>query len=114
MHVLAEEVLRPRTQVGEVAPAASGDQDLSPGTLTRFQQQHPPPALASLSGRHQSRSSGAQHNHIRPAPTHPHSHGLILGSPYRAPAPTEVPSLRFGARGGLRTISPRCATLGTP
>ncbi len=57
-------VLRPAMQVGEIAAAAAGDEDLLANAIGMFEHRHAPSALAGFDGAHQPRGSGAEHDDI--------------------------------------------------
>ena len=51
-------------QIGEIAAAAAGNQDLLADSLGVFQQRNPPPATASSQGAHQAGCAAAQNQHV--------------------------------------------------
>ena len=50
--------------VGEVAPAAAGDQDLAPRALAAFEQQHAMPAPPGLERAHHARRACAEDDDV--------------------------------------------------
>ena len=62
MEVVADEVFGAGAEVGEVAAAAAGDEDLAAGALAVVEEQDAATAAAGLDGPHQPCRAGAQHN----------------------------------------------------
>ncbi len=58
-------VLRPAMEVGEIAAASAGDQDLFARTIGPFQDSDAPAAFARLDRAHQPGGSGAQNDRIK-------------------------------------------------
>ena len=65
-----QERLGPRVQVGEIAAATTGDQDLLADLVGMLQHQHPAPALAGALRAHQARPAGPNDNHVELALVH--------------------------------------------
>ena len=64
VRVLGEKVFGAAVDVGEVAAAAAGDQDLLADALGVVEQDDAPSAPPGLDGAHHARRACAQHHHI--------------------------------------------------
>src|SRR4051812_44150013 len=51
-------------QIREIAPPATGNQNLSPNLATMFEQRNAPPSLTRSRGAHQSSRASPQNNHL--------------------------------------------------
>jgi len=76
--ILREEVGGRAVNVGEVAAAAAGDEDLAARLRVVVQHRHAAAALAGHGGAHQARSARAQHQDIEAAFARRGRHGLIV------------------------------------
>ena len=85
MGVGGEEIGRARADIGEIAAAAAGDEDLRARLGGVVDEQHSPPALAGGGGAEQPRRAGADDDRV-----------VGLGGGHRA-APSH---LAFSAEGG--------------
>jgi hypothetical protein len=65
MRILGDEIRRRAVNVGEVAAAATGDEDLAARLRIVFKQQHPTAPLTRNGSAHQPGCTGAHHNHIK-------------------------------------------------
>ena len=74
VRVFGEEIFRAAVDVGEIAPAASGDEDLLADALCVIQQDDPAAAAACFDCAHHSGGTGAQDYDINLL----HSSSLIL------------------------------------
>src|ERR1039458_8307205 len=64
MWVFRKKIARPAVQIRKIAPAAAGDQNLSPGLPIVLQQHNPLPALPSHRPAHYPSRPRPQDNHI--------------------------------------------------
>jgi hypothetical protein len=64
VRVFGDKVFWTRMDVREVAPAASGDEDLFPGALCMFQEHHSPSAPSRFEGADHSGRSGSKDDDI--------------------------------------------------
>ncbi len=62
--VRGEIIFRSRVQVGEIAAAATGDENFTADPFTAFQHEHGASATARGDRRHQSGRAGADHHHV--------------------------------------------------
>jgi hypothetical protein len=65
MGIFREEVCRRALDVGEVASASAGDEDLAARLRIVLEEQHPATAPAGDRGAHQAGSTGTQHDGIK-------------------------------------------------
>jgi len=64
MRVGREKIVRARMQVGEIAAASAGDQDLLADAVGTFQHEDAAPALARFYGAHQARCARSENNYV--------------------------------------------------
>ena len=64
VRIAGEEVLRPSVQVGEIAAASAGDEDLLADAFGMLEYGNTPVTLAGFNGAHQPGGAGAQHDQV--------------------------------------------------
>src|SRR3981081_946691 len=64
MRIGRQKVFRPAMQIGEIAPAATGDEDLLAYAVGTFEHRHPPPAFAGFDSAHEPRGAPADPGNI--------------------------------------------------
>ena len=64
MRIGREKIFRRDVEVGEVAAAATGNENFLADPLAMFDDKNAPAALAGLDGAHQARGSAADHRYV--------------------------------------------------
>ncbi len=64
MRIRGKKILRAGVQIGEIAAAAAGDQDLLPDSIRAFEHQHTASALAGFDGTHQPGSTASENDDV--------------------------------------------------